>query len=65
MPGLVEKSPLKGTPSVGFTRLFSGSPGIYARAIGTVSCYGRRNVLVTLTSIGPSSPSNGGNTWAL
>ena len=31
MPGLVEKSPLKGTPSVGFTRLFSGSPGIYAR----------------------------------
>jgi hypothetical protein len=32
MPGLVEKSPLKGTPAVGFTRLFSRSPGIDARA---------------------------------
>jgi hypothetical protein len=32
MPGLVQKSPLKGTQSVGFTRLFSHSPGIYARA---------------------------------
>jgi hypothetical protein len=32
MPGLVKKSPLKGTPSVGFTRLFSCSPGLYARA---------------------------------
>jgi arsenite-transporting ATPase len=27
-----QKSPLKGTPAVGFTRLFSTSPGIYARA---------------------------------
>ncbi len=27
-----QKSPLKGTPAVGFTRLFSLSPGIYARA---------------------------------
>ncbi len=27
-----QKSPLKGTPAVGFTRLFSHSPGIYARA---------------------------------
>jgi putative ABC transport system permease protein len=31
-----QKSPLKGTP-VGFTRLFSGSPGIYARAGGTTA----------------------------
>ncbi len=29
-----QKSPLKGTPAVGFTRLFSRSPGIYARAGG-------------------------------
>src|SRR5690349_9071495 len=27
-----QKSPLKGTQGVGFTRLFSRSPGIYARA---------------------------------
>ena len=39
MPGLVEKSPLKGTPAVGFTRLFSRSPGIYARA-GAVTATG-------------------------
>jgi len=37
-----QKSPLKGTQSVGFTRLFSRSPGIYARAgerTAATACY--------------------------